>query len=104
MKTSQFCGEITSVSFTSRLPDPDILESGTVRARLVTVGRCSKTPVWPADTLTPAGGSEVGTGTRGLATLRKGLLLHLLELLPRRHLLGEQCRLDSMEQPLQPAD
>ena len=29
---------------------------------------------------------------------------HLLELCPRRHLLGEQRRLDAVEQPLQPAD
>ena len=37
-------------------------------------------------------------------TRRQGTLAHLFELRPGRHLLGEQRRLDAVEQPLEPAD
>src|SRR5215217_2824673 len=52
-----------------------------------------------------------GPGRRGSAALsrnadagRQGALPHLLQLLARRHLLGEQRGLDAVEQTFQPAD
>src|SRR5690606_35939569 len=54
-----------------------------------------------------ADGLQVGAGTVGsgaLAGTARQLGPHLLELLARRHLLGEERRLDAVEEPLEPSD
>src|SRR5690554_726625 len=50
---------------------------------------------------------QVGAGTVGrgaLAGTARQLGPHLLELLARRHLLGEERGLDAVEEPLEPSD
>ncbi len=50
------------------------------------------------------GRSALSAGPVGRRLAGPGQLAHLLELLTGRDLLGEQRRLDAVEQPLEPAD